>query len=132
MNFNERTNRLLYKKYISLTLYSRNGGCFCGEWEMGGETYTKREREDFPFAYLLPGARGCQHLHPLASWDTSDRLHVPRATAILCTQSKSDRVVLITWSPSGYTPVLLECPDRAVIFLFTKQNVTACQSTREH
>ena len=34
-------------------------------WEMGGETYTKRE--DFFFPYLLPGARGCQRLHPLAS-----------------------------------------------------------------
>ena len=62
-NFNERTNTLLYKK-ISLTLYSRKGSCFCCVWEMGGETYTKRE-EFFP--YLLPGARGCQRLHPLAS-----------------------------------------------------------------
>ena len=32
---------------------------------MGGETYTLRE--DFFFPYLLPGAWGCQHLHPLAS-----------------------------------------------------------------
>ena len=50
----------------------------------------------------------------------------------LCPLSKSDRMVLITWSPSGYTPVVPECPDHAVIFLFTNQNVTACQSTWGH
>ena len=60
--------------------------------------------------------------------DASDRLRVPRSTAILNTQSKSDRVVLITWSPSGYTPVRPECPNSTV--LFTNHNVTACQSTR--
>ena len=44
--------------------------------------------------------------------DPSDRLRVPRSTAILCSLSKSDRVVLITpSSPSGYTPVRPECPD---------------------
>ena len=32
---------------------------------MGGEIYTKRE--NFFFPYLLPGASGCQRLHPLAS-----------------------------------------------------------------
>ena len=41
---------------LSLTLYSWKGWCFCGVWEMGGETYT--QREDF-FLYLLPGARWC-------------------------------------------------------------------------
>ena len=63
-NFNQRTNTLLYKN-ISLTFYSQKGWCFCDVWEMGGETYTKRE--DFFFPYLLPGARRCQRLHPLAS-----------------------------------------------------------------
>ena len=56
----------------------------------------------------------------------SGRLRVPRSTAILCTLSKSHRVVLITWSPSGFTPVRPECSDHAV--LFTNQNVTACQA----
>ena len=58
--------------------------------------------------------------------NTSGRLRVPRFTAILCTLSKSHHVVLITWSSSGYTPVQLECSDRAV--LFTNQNVTTCQA----
>ena len=53
---------LLYKN-ISLTLYSRKGWCFCGVWEMSGETYTKRD--DLFFPYLLPGASGCERLHPL-------------------------------------------------------------------
>ena len=43
--------------------------------------------------------------------DASARLRVPCSTAILCTLSKTDRVVLITWFPSGYTPVRPECPD---------------------
>ena len=48
--------------------------------------------------------------------DVSARLRVPRSTAVLCTQSKSDLVVLITWAPSGYTPVVPECADRAVVY----------------
>ena len=70
------------------------------------------QREDFFFSYLLPGARGCQCLHPLQArqrclWSVAcptldcDSLHL----------FKSDRVVLITWSSSGYTPVWPECPD---------------------
>ena len=55
--------------------------------------------------------------------DASDRLRVPRSTPILCTLSKTSRVVLITWSPSGYIPVVPDCPDCAIIFLFTNQNV---------
>ena len=92
------------------------------------------QREDFFFPSLLPGARGCQPLHPPCKLvrDASDRLRVPRSTAILCTLSKSDHVVLITWSPSGYTPVVPDSSDRAVIYLFTNENVTACQSIRGH
>ena len=86
-------NTLLYRN-ISLTLYFQKGWCFCGVWEMGGETYT--QGEDF-FPYLLLGAKLVR--------DACDRLRVFRSTAILCTLSKSDRVVHITWSPSGYTLV---------------------------
>ena len=102
MNFNEQMNTLY--KNISLTLYSWKGWCFCGVWEMGGETYT--QREDFFFPYLLPRARGCQFVR-----DASDRLRVPCSTAILCSLPKSDRVILIMWSPSGYTPVRPKWPD---------------------
>ena len=107
---NERTNTLLYKN-ISLTLYSRKGWYFSGVWEMGGETYN--QKGEFFFLYLLPGARGVPTLAPPCKLvrDASDRLRVPRSTVILCTLSKSNRVVLITWSPSGYTPVRPEWPD---------------------
>ena len=64
-DFNKRTNTLLYKKNISLTLYSRKGWCFCGVWVMSGETYT--QRNDLFFPYLLPGARRGQRFHPPAS-----------------------------------------------------------------
>ena len=43
--------------------------------------------------------------------DASDWLRVPCLTGILCTLSKSDCMVLIMWSPFGYTPVRPECPD---------------------
>ena len=62
--------------------------------------------------------------------DTSGRRRASSSTAILYTLSNSDHVFLIPWSPSGYTPVVPECPDRAV--LFTNHNMTACQSTRGH
>ena len=62
--------------------------------------------------------------------DASDRLLVPHSAAILSTPSKSDKVVLITWSLSGYTPVVPNCPDRAVLFI--THNVTACQSILDH
>ena len=94
------------------------------EWDMDRETYTQRG--------LLPissfRSQGVPTLAPPCKLvrDASGQLRFPRSTAILCTLSKSHRVVLITWSPSGYTPVEPECPDRAV--LFTNQNVTACQA----
>ena len=101
---NERTHffiKYIYI-YIYITLYSRKGWCFYGVCEMSGETYTLRE--DFFFPYLLPGSRGCQHLHLWsAACPTLDCNSLPLY--------KTDRVVLITWSPSGYTPVRPECPD---------------------
>ena len=99
-----KRNTLLYKN-ISLTLYSRKDWCFCGVWEMGGETYTQRE-DFFFFPYLLQGARGCQHLHPLSSSSETPLI----GCVSLSRLPKSDRVI-ITWSSSGYTLVQPECPD---------------------
>ena len=58
-----KRNTLLYKN-ISLILFLKRGPLFVVSWEKDGETYTLRE--DF-FPYLLPGARECQRLLPLAS-----------------------------------------------------------------
>ena len=120
--------------HFFIKIYASNfilekGWCFCGVWEMGGETYPKRE--DFFFPYLLQGARGCQRLQPLQA--RQRRLWSAACPSLDCYSlhsPESDHVVLITWSPSGYTPVVPECPDRAV--LFTNQHVTAFQSTRGH
>ena len=89
-SMNERTNILLYKEYISHNLLSKGLmilTCVRDGW-----------REDFFFPYLLPWARGCHRLLSIASSirDASDRLRVHRSTAIICTLSKSDRVVF--WS----------------------------------
>ena len=65
---------------IYLSFYFRKRPQFVVSWEIDEETYT--QREDFFFPYL-PGARGCQRLHHLASRDTSDWLRVTRLTPIL-------------------------------------------------
>ena len=89
---------------------------------MGGETYS--QREDF-FPYLLPGARGCQRLHPLASSS-----EIPLISCIsLAWLRLTYRVVLIMWSPSSYTPDVPECPD-VLSSLFTHHSMTVCQSIR--
>ena len=117
-------NTLLNKKYVSF--YSRKGPLFVvGLRNRWRDIYSES-------GLLLPisssGSQGVPTLEPPCKLVrvASDWLRVPRSTAILYTQSKSDLVVLITWYPSGYTAVVLECPDCAVIFLFTNQNVTAC------
>ena len=125
---NNERNTLLYKN-ISLILFSKRSPHFVVSWEIDGETIYS-ERGVLFISCLLPGARGCQRLHSLASQDASARLRVKGSTPILCTLSKSACVVRITWSPSGYTPVGPNCPDRAV--LFTNHNVIACQSSWGH
>ena len=127
-SMNERTHFFI-KIYISHTLFSKGLmflWCLRDGWR---DIYSER-------GLLLPispsRSQGVPTLIPPCKLvrDASDRLRVPCSTAILRTFSKSDHVVLITLSPSGYTSVLLGCPDRAV--LFTNHNVTACQSTRGH
>ena len=127
-NFNVRTTTLLYKN-ISLTLYSRKGWCFCGVWEMGGETYTLRE--DFFFPYLLPGTRGCQRLHPLASSSETPLIscvsHARMWFSALCLN------LTACFSSCDLLPVThLLYPSALIALLFTDHNMTACQSTRGH
>ena len=101
---------------IYLSFCSRKEPTVFISWEIDGETYS--QRGDLFFPYLLPVARGCQRLHPLASSSETPVIGCMshRSTMILCTLSKSDRVVLITRSPSGYTPVVPECSDRAAVY----------------
>ena len=126
--FNGRMNTLLYKN-ISLTLYFRKGWFFCGVWEMGGETYTKRE--DFFFPRLLPGAGGCQHLHPLASSSETPLISCV-SHARLCFSTLY--LNLTTWfSSRDLLPVThLLYPSALIMLLFTNHNMTACQITQGH
>ena len=98
----------------------------CERWV---ERHILRERSSSHIFFQEPvGTNACTPCKLVR--EASDRLRVSRSTVILCNLSKSDRVVLITWSPSDFTPVVRKCPDRVV--MFTNQNVTACQSTRGH
>ena len=104
ITYNERTKHFFIKMYLSF--YSRKeptGCCLRDRWK---NIYS--ERGLFLAPYLLLGARGCQRLHPCASHivrDVSDRLRVPGSTL------DSLHRWVITWSPSGYTPVGPGCPD---------------------
>ena len=97
---------------LFLSFYSRKEHIFFfslkDRWR---DIYSKRGLLLVP--YQLPGATGCQRLHPFESRivrdvrDDSDRVPIPVSTLDSdWTLSKSDHVVLyITWSPSGYTLV---------------------------
>ena len=130
------TNETLFNiKYISHFILERSPQ-FVVNWKIDGETYTQRE---VFFPYLLSKARWWfQRLHPLANRvvrevkDASARLCVPRLTLDILPLSKSDRMV-ITWSPSGYTPVGLEYPDALsspCLLITTWQLVKAQEVTR--
>ena len=60
---NDKRNTSLYK-YISHPLFSKEPTACCCLRDRWRDI---SQREDFFFPYLLPGARGCQRLHPLAS-----------------------------------------------------------------
>ena len=102
----EWTNETLLYKNISLSLLL--------VWEIDGETYT--QRGDFFLFHIFSRepvvptlAASCKphrqrRPNPLIGFVSLARL------PILCTLSKSYRVV-ITWFPSGYTPVRPDCPN---------------------
>ena len=132
MSFNERTKHFFINIYLSF--YSRKGAhCLLLVWEI--DIYSKSGLLFVP--YLLSVDRGCQRLHRLAPYrlrrpNASAQLRVPRSTPHYLPLSKSDRVV-ITWSPSGYTPVGPDCPDALsspCLLIPTWQFVKAQEVTR--
>ena len=72
------------KKYISHFILERGTQFVVSLRDRWRDIYSERGLLLVP--YLLPGARGCQHLHPLASCivrdvrDASDRLSIPGST----------------------------------------------------
>ena len=124
MKFNERTKHFFIKIYLSF--YSQKSPQFVVCWEIDGETYTRRG--DF---FRGPGgANACTPLQaetPLIGCVSLARL------PILSSLSKSNRVVLIMWPPSGYTPVGPNCPDALsspYLLITTWQLVKAYRVTR--
>ena len=104
-------------------------------------TYIYSERRLLLTLYLLPGARGCQRLHPLASrivrdnTNASDRLRISGSNRFwLDWLTKSDRVVLISRGLlPGYTPARPAYPDTLpppCLFITTWQLVKAHGVTR--
>ena len=106
---NER-NTLLMKIYLIYIFFILiRGPQFVVCSEIDGKTNIQREAF---FLYLLPGAKGCQRLHPLQARQRRLRSAAcPTLDSDSLPLSDSDRVVLITWSPSGYTPFVPDCPD---------------------
>ena len=112
-NDNERTKHFFMN--IHLSFYSRKGPTVCcklrDRWR---DIYSERGLLLVP--YLLPGAMSANACTPLQAV-SSERSETPligcvspRSTPDCLPLSKSDDVV-ITWSPSGYTPVRPDCPD---------------------
>ena len=122
---NDRTHFFM-KIYLSHFILKRiDVSMVCERWM---ERHIHRERTSFHIFFQEPG--GANACTPLQA--RQRRLWSAACPSLNCGSllSKSDRVVFITWSPSGYTPVRPECPDRGI--LFTNHNVTTCQSTRGH
>ena len=129
------TNETLPYKNISLILFSTEAHCLL-VWEIDGETYT--QRGDFFSSHTFFREPGSANAFTPLQAVSSERSETPPigcaslARSRFSAPSKSDRVVLIAWSPSGYTPVWTRLPWRPVIPLFINHNMTACQSTRSH
>ena len=123
-SMNERTHSFI-KIYLTHFILERvDVSVVCERWV---ERHILRERTSSSHILFQEpeGANACTPCKLVR--DASDRLRVPRSTAILCTLSKSDRMVLITWSPSSYTPVRPECSD---VLSYPWQLVKAYRITR--
>ena len=131
MNDLQCTNEtFLYKKYIFYFILER-GTQFVVRWrDRWRDIYSER---GLLAPYLLPGARGCQRLHPLESRierDISYRLRIPGSTL---DSDWADSVNLTTWSSYHVISFRLHTWSTSLlrhsaISLFTKHNVTACQT----
>ena len=114
-------------KYLSFC--SLNGLQLVASWEIDGETYIRERTYCSRSFFLEPGdANTCTPLQARQRRLWSAACPTPDSNSLPL--PKSDRVVLLSWSPSGYTPVVPDSPDHAL--LYTNHNVTACQSARGH
>ena len=102
-SMNERTHFFI-KIYLSHFILERvDVSVVCERWV---KRHILRERTSSSHIFFHePGGNACTPLQ------ARQRRLCSAACPSPCTLSKSDRVVLITWSPSGYTPVRPVCPD---------------------
>ena len=137
MKFNEWTKGLIYKN-VSLILFLQRGPPFVVSLRgRSRDIYFQRGHLSDPIPSsesqgvptLVPSCKPYRQRRPNAS----DRQGVPSSTFDSLSLSKSDRV-LITWSPSGYTPVGQDCSDAQpspCLLITTWQLVKAHGVTRE-
>ena len=108
--FSERTKHL-FKKYISHFILERGPQFFISIRDRWRDIYSDRGLLLVP--YLLPEPGDVNVWTPLEAESSQTPLTGCVSLArlpIFWTLSKSDCVVIM-WSPSGYTPVRLDCPD---------------------
>ena len=134
---NEWTKTLLYKKkYISHFILAKGAHRLLLVWEIDGETYTHRGDSVLSHIFFRDqgGANACTPVQPVFS-ETTERLWsaaCPSLGSDSLPPSKFYRVV-ITWSPSGYTPFGPDCHDALsslCLLITTWQLVIAYRVTR--
>ena len=115
------------RKYISLILFSKRGPQFVvslrGRWR---DIYSEGGIFLSHTFFRDPGGTSaCTPLHHIVRDDLTPLIGCVSLARlfILCTLSKFARVVLITRSPSGYTPVGPDCPDALLCLLITKRQL---------
>ena len=124
---------------ISLILFSKRGPLFVvslrDRWR---DIFS--ERGLLLVLYLLPGTRGCQCLHSLASrivrdvGDASDRLPIPGSTLDSLTGLCLNLTAWLSYNVVSFWlhTCLTSLPRRTAIPLFTNHNMAACQNTWGH
>ena len=137
--FNKRNETHVFIKiYLSHFILEKGTQCVVSFRDRWKDIYSERGLLFAP--YLLPGVRGCQRLHPLASrivsddTNASDRLRVPGSTL---DSDWFDCLNLTAWFSHHVISFWLHIcstylPRRTASPLFTIHNVTAYQSTRGH
>ena len=137
MNFNEQNETHFFIKiYLSHFILERGRQFVVSLRDRWRDIYSER---GLLALYLLPGARGCQRLYPLASCivrhdtNASDRLHIPGST--LDSDWTDDLNLTASFSYHVVSFRLHTCltglPQCTAIPLFIN-HVTACQSIRGH
>ena len=102
MNEFQWTNETRFFIITYVSIYSQQGPLFVISKEIDGNTYTQRGDYFLSHIFFRKTAVAIVGTHLQTETPLIDCVFLARLR-----YSKSDHVVLITWSPSGYTPVVL-------------------------